>query len=315
MLSTAREPWHAAGRAARRVIARNPWTNLYGLARSLVAAGTALTLIFTSPSALWSPFFQGRTGPLGCDGIREHIALFCVVPVRHLAVAHWAAAVVLLVVASGWRPRLTGVPHWWISFSFLVSASRDGGDQVAVLFTLLLIPWTLTDDRRWHWDPPRSTGSSRPQAAFLAHTARYLVRLQVMVVYLHSAATKIASPEWASGSAVYYWVHDVVVGAGLVAPVARPLARSPAGDLLTWGAIVLELVLVAGLVLPRRAWRPLFWAGVAFHVAIALVLGITSFSVIMIGALVVYLRPEEELAGPPRFVRRRMSRSEQEATT
>lgn len=281
------------GAWARRVAAPNPWTNVYGLARTLVAAATGLTLATTPPPALWSPFYEGASGPLGCDGLRGSIGLFCLVPPDRLPIAHGFALAALAVVASGWRPRITGVIHWWISFSLLASATRDGGEQVAALFALLVIPWTLTDTRRWHWQ--RASDVDRPRAAFIAHASRSLVRLQVMVVYLHSAVTKFEVDEWVNGTAFYYWVHDPIVGAPpALAPLVSPLVRVPLIlAVLTWGAIVAELVLVAALVAPRR-WRwSLFWVGVVFHVGVALVLGIFSFSLAMIGALIGYLRPTE----------------------
>ena len=283
-------------RWAVRVASRQPWTNVYGLARTIVAAATALTLATSPASALWSPWLRGQVRPLGCDGVRGAIGLFCVFPRSALPVVQYCALAALVVVASGWRPRVTGVVHWWISFSFLASASRDGGDQVAALFTLLLIPWTLTDQRRWHWQSADHVEPSRLRAAFLANVSRHLVRLQIMVVYLHSAVSKLYVAEWRRGTAVYYWLHDLTVG--LPPPlygVIGPLVRSwPAAAVLTWGALVTEFLLSLALLAPQRTWRPLFWLGVLFHAAIAVGLGVFSFSVVMIGALVVYLRPERE---------------------
>lgn len=291
-----------AGRSAQQIARLNPWTNVYGLGRSLVAMATMLTLATTPPSAMWSPFFENATDPLGCQGIRERIALFCVLPADRLTIAHWLAVAALVVVASGWRPRLTGVVHWWISFSMLASATRDGGEQVAALITLFLIPWTLTDDRAWHWQAPTASSDLRPRAAVIAHVAHALVRLQLMVVYLHSGVTKFGPAEWTDGTAVFYWVHDPIVGSSpLFEPLVFPLVGwRPMLVVITWAAILAEFVLVAALVIPRR-WRwPLFWLGVVLHGGIALVLGVTSFSIAMIGGLVLYLRPLDEPFRLPR---------------
>jgi antimicrobial peptide system SdpB family protein len=290
----------------RRVSAQNPWTNVYGLARTIVATSTALTLLFTSPSAMWAPFFIDGKGPLGCDGLRGAVGLFCIVPAKQLAIAHWIAFAALLVIASGWRPRFTGIVHWWISFSLLATATREGGDQVAALFALLLIPWTLTDDREWHWQRPTSIGPERQRRAFLAQVCRGLLRLQIMVVYLHSAVTKFDVPQWVHGTAIYFWVHDPTVGtSGVLAHLVFPPLRSRAiVAAITWGALAAEFTLVAGLLVPRRWWKPLFWLGVAFHVGIGLFLGIFSFSLTMIGALVVYLRPVDEEIGRRRSLAR-----------
>lgn len=287
------------GAWARGVVSVNPWTNVYGLARTIVAAATALTLATTPSAAMWSPYYDGATGPLGCDGLRGAIGLFCIVPPQRLAIVHVVSIVALAIVASGWRPRWTGVVHWWITFSVLASATRDGGEQVAALFALLAIPWTLTDTRTWHWQ--RASGTHRPRAAFVAHASRSLVRVQVMAVYLHSAITKFEVHEWLNGTAFYYWVHDPIVGAPpALAPVVFPLVRNQLVlAVLTYGAIVAECVLVAALIAPAR-WRwPLYWVGLVFHVGVALVLGIFSFSLAMIGALIVYLRPVDSEFRPP----------------
>src|SRR5437588_12362569 len=72
----------------------------------------------------------GFPGVPACVGAGR-LSFFCLIPREDLALGQAIAATILLVVASGWRPRLTGVPHWWISYSFAVSATiPDGGDQV-----------------------------------------------------------------------------------------------------------------------------------------------------------------------------------------
>lgn len=68
----------------------------------------------------------------------------------------------------------------------------------------------------------------------------------------------------------------------------------PSVGLLTWGAIILELVLAMALVMPKPAWKPLLAIGILFHIAIALTMGLTSFGFAMIAALLLYLRPAEQ---------------------
>jgi antimicrobial peptide system SdpB family protein len=95
---------------------------------------------------------------------------------------------------------------------------------------------------------------------------------------------------------MYYWAHDPVVGtAQWLLPVVNPVMRSPLVYVVTWGALAVEFALGLGIIAPRR-WRPgLFAVGIAFHAAIALMLGIVSFSLVMVGALVLYLRPVEQV--------------------
>jgi len=167
----------AADRMARRFLGdETPWTNVYGLARTLIASATALTLLFSRPSTLFRPAAGLLDVPV-CVGARGG-SLFCLVPTGHLELARWLAVAGLLLVASGFRPRLTGVLHAWLSFSLFSSAVMvDGGDQCAQVMALLLLPVTLTDPRRWHWDKmPEHTDD---RARLIARGALAFVRLQV----------------------------------------------------------------------------------------------------------------------------------------
>jgi antimicrobial peptide system SdpB family protein len=280
---------------------RNPWTNVYGLSRSIFALGTAVTLLASEASTLFAPI-PTFLDPPRCSGLADKISLFCLVPTDRFDLARRVALIVLLVVASGWRPRFTGIPHWWISFSFVASTTvQDGGDQVAAIVTLLLIPWTLTDPRRWHWQRRTNAEPIDPRRAIVVHAAHFVIRLQIAAVYIHSATSKLWVPEWVDGTAMYYFLQDPLVGvAGWMRPALLPAIRSPVvAAAVTWGALGIEFALALGLIAPRR-WRPaLLVVGVVFHLGIATLMGVASFSVAMIAAVILYLRPPENEFGWP----------------
>jgi antimicrobial peptide system SdpB family protein len=214
------------------------------------------------------------------------------VPHEDLRLAQLVAAAVLLVVASGWRPRLTGIPHWWISYSFAVSATiPDGGDQVTQILALLLVPVTLTDPRAWHWQ--RAPRAARPLSAIIAWSALFVARLQVAGIYLDSSLSKLGTPEWVDGTAFYYWSTDPAFGTPLwMRGLLEPVIASPLGvALLTWGPVALELAIALGLVLDARSRRRLLPGGIAFHAGIAVMIGLVSFAVAMCAALILFLRP------------------------
>ena len=279
---------------ARRARRAQPWTNVYGAARSALAIATASTLICNAPSTLFRPAAGIPQVPV-CNGLGT-ISLFCVATQHHLEIARWTTVLILAVVASGYRPRVTGIFHWWAAFSLQASAVvLDGGDQIAAILALLLIPVTLTDDRRWHWQSPSaSTGSTSESVRFvIATSAWWVIRLQIAGIYFDSAVAKFAVPEWKDGTALYYWLTDPVFGAPpwLHGLVSRAVALGPLTALMTWGAIGLEILLAMVLFMPRRRWRYLLVAGIAFHALIALLLGLVSFAIVMTGALILYLRP------------------------
>lgn len=281
----------------------SPWTNAYGLARSVLALSTASTLLASTPETLLT-LVVGVSEGRRCGGIVDTVSIFCIVPADRLEIARRIGAVVMLVVASGWRPRITGVLQWWIASSVMLSTTvQDNGDWLHAIIALLLVPWTLADRRRWHWQAPQpATADGWMTAAYVSWT---LVRLQVAVVYLHSVISKLTVDRWADGTSFYYWIRDPLIGApGWLFPALDPASRTPAVLVVTWGALVVEAVLAAGLFAPRRWWPWLFRLGVAFHAAIALVIGATSFSIVMVGALLLYLRRPDDPVGRPPLPRR-----------
>jgi antimicrobial peptide system SdpB family protein len=229
----------------------------------------------------------------------QKATLYCLLP-THLDLARLLATVGLLLVASGWRPRITGILHWWIAFSYQLTASTlEGGDQAAAVLSLLLLPLTLTDPRQWHWDPPPGLpaldkGGMLPMlGALIGLSALLAIRIQVCGIYFHAAIGKLQGTEWADGTALYYWLSNPTFGATpFWARLLRPVLSSPtllAG--LTWGTIVAEFLLFMGLLATHRARRVLLLLGVSLHLGILIFMGLFSFSVTMFGALVLYLRP------------------------
>ena len=283
----------ALGRAARVWAHEPPWTNVYGVARTLLALGTAGTLAASATDTLFRPALGVPPAPY-CIGPTK-LSLFCLVRHDDLTIARWLAVAVLLVVASGWRPRLTAIPHWWIAFSVQTSMTLvDGGDQVTAVLTLLLLPLALTDPRRWHWKPLAAPEATRPGvAALVASSAVLAIRIQVAAIYLHSSLAKLSVEQWTDGTALYYWLLDPSFG---VPPWLRDVASSilasgVAVTALTWGTIALEFSLALGLVLDRRFRPYLLVLGIAFHAGIAVFMGLVSFGLAMCAAVILYLRP------------------------
>jgi antimicrobial peptide system SdpB family protein len=292
------------GAWARGHLAASPWSPGVGLGRSALALGTAGTLISTPARVLLSPLANGLHPP-ACTGLGR-LGLWCVLPQAQHEVARWLSVAVLLVVASGWRPRLTGIPHWWVSWSLILAATvQDGGDQVTAVLALLLIPVALTDPRKWHWR--RADRDSSFTATTIASTALFLVRLQVAIIYLDAGLAKLGVPQWADGTAMYYWFHSVLFAPPpWLSPITTRVTDSPLGvTMLTWGAIVLEVALGLALLFPRRAQVTLLSLGLLLHDCIALTMGLISFDFAMSAALVLYLLPPDWEFRRPRWLPRR----------
>lgn len=287
-------------------ISRSPWTNVYGTARSLLALGTALTLIANSASSLFRPAVNIPAGP-ACSGVAAP-SFFCQFPIEELEWARWLAVAILLVIASGWRPRITGILHWYVSYSLISSSVLvDGGDHVTAVLTFFLVPITLADNRTWHWTPrPGAPDSIREQIRRLvAVPALWVIRVQVAIIYLHASVGKMGGEEWADGTVVYYWFTHPVFGLqDWMQWFALPALHNPLiVSFITWGAILFELFLFMALIMPHR-WRKRFLVmGMVFHAGIAIVHGLVSFMLAMWAALILFLQPVGEPLSVPKRLR------------
>ncbi len=270
---------------------RNPFTNVYGLSRTLLAVATAGTIAFNSANVLFTPAAGVYDVPRCGPGILK-LSIFCLMSPGRVGIARWVCVVILLVVGSGWRPRLTAIPHAWVSFSFFSSSTIfDGGDQMTLVLTVLLMPVALMDPRPWHWSALHSGETPGSAPRLVAWSAIFMIRVQVAAVYFVSGIAKLGQAEWANGTAMYYWL--LTFGEAphwVVALMEKPVVVVAT----TWGAIALEVTLALALVLGRKWWPPLLFLGIAFHVLIALFFDLTSFAMAMIAALILYLHPADE---------------------
>ena len=92
-----------------------------------------------------------------------------------------------------------------------------------------------------------------------------------------------------NGSAMYYVVRDPSFGAsGPVGYVMREITFLPVGvAAVTWGSMVLE-VLIAVLLLRGSRHRGVALAlSIALHVGILVSIGLWSFALVMVGAMIV----------------------------
>lgn len=276
---------------------RRPWpfTMAYGTARTFLALAGALTLLSSSPDRLFA-LAVGLDRSPQCSGVAQ-ISAYCVGR-HHLQVTQWLIAVGLVVVASGWRPRVTGLFHWWAVWSFTTSVTlQDGGDQAATVLTLLLLPVTLLDGRRWHWQTQDRDPLSAPLRSAVGSLFLFVATFQVSAIYFDSSIAKLGQTNWVDGTAMYYWSHDSTFGfPGWAQPFTSSLMRTSIGTVAaSWGPILLEFSLaLAGLFGTKWVRHRLFFAGLIFHAGIAVLMGLGSFGMTMMGALVLLLiRPGE----------------------
>jgi antimicrobial peptide system SdpB family protein len=276
-----------------KVSNRAYFTNVYGLARSILALGTLLTLGFNSIDNLYARHMFEQ--PATVLSVFDQLNLFHLFEFETLWIPKIISILILSIVFSGFYPRITGLLHWWVSFSFCTSATIvDGGDQITAVLTFLLIPITLLDDRRNHWvnDSTRSVYRN-----FIAFFIFFFIELQVAVVYLQSAIFKpIRVNEWNDGTAIYYWFNHNMFGApDWMLHLLRPVFDRPSLLItINWGVILFETLLFAAFFMTKNRKFKLLKYAILFHLGILLVHGLVSFFFAMTGALILFLYPKNK---------------------
>ncbi|QTY27094.1 sporulation-delaying protein SdpB family protein [Flavobacterium sp. CS20] len=266
-------------------------TNVYGISRSLLAMGLLLTLIFNSTDILFQ-FDEVFIKNVKLNPLFNYNYFY--IFRENLLLSKLIAILILLTVIIGIWSRYTVVLHWWLSISFFSSALViDGGDQISAILTLLLIPFGLVDNRKWHWSKPKNEISDYYK--IFIFFVFITIRVQASVVYFFSAALKMKEPHWQDGTVLYYWFTHPVFGANdFFYAISRPLIESPLIAIATWSVIILEVILSMALVMKKNYRKHLFVIGVLFHFSIILIHGLFSFFFSITALLIIYLLPIEK---------------------
>lgn len=266
-----------------------PLLPTFAVARTLIALSTLLTLILTDTHDLFG-IGSGITETLSCSAY-TFLSAYCWFGEDNIHLVKYASVLVLLAVISGYFPRITAVLHFLVSMSLFLSARTvDGGEQVAAILTFLLAIIAFADPRRNHWQKAKSDTSSI--LVFNTNIASFLIKAQVSVIYFQAATAKFKVEEWVNGTAMYYWMNSPYFGAtGLFKTVVDPLLTSGFVTVITWLPLILEMALAFSFLMDLRVKRILLVLGITFHLMIAMLMGIGSFSIIMTAALILLLSP------------------------
>lgn len=273
---------------------KNIYTYKLGIARSTLAFSTFLTLIFNNPLVL---FKNGNVfNAENFDGelfFFQKINFFSLFGVEHLILAKYIAILLLFLVISGYRPMITCIIHFWICISFnYATVLIEGGDQIASNLSLMLIPICILDRRKWQWqtlDNLRQRNGT--ETNLVSNYFHLIIKLQMCLLYFHASIGKIPNQEWANGTAVYYWFNDPTFGmSNWMHKFLDPILFNSFGvATLTWGTMLLELLLFMAIIMNNRAKWILFILGIAFHIGIIIIHGLVSFFFSMAAGLMLYL--------------------------
>lgn len=284
--------------------ARSPFGVVLQTGRSILAVGTLLTLLANGPDVLFHT--PGGGDDANCTQLGS-CGLYCLFGAENLELARWLSIGACLLVILGLVPSLSSALYWFAAFSLFANAKPiDGGDQLTAILGFLLMIASVFDWRLFAWRRSNTTG----RRFIAARVILLFVPLQMSYLYLNSAVGKFSVPIWADGSALWYWVqHTGFNATPFTASVAFSMLQIPIlSAIATWGVLALELFLAWGIVFARNGrTRLLVLAlGVAFHIGIAVVMGLISFAVAMIAGLsLAVIRPGDAAA----WVRRLRTRS------
>ncbi|GIH98203.1 sporulation-delaying protein SdpB family protein [Planobispora takensis] len=272
-------------KVAGRLAARFEPTGLpMALGRTVMSLAQLSVLLFT-PDAVLFAAVPGDPAGVGCGGL-ANLSLWCLTGTSPAALTtnRIIAIVVLMAVASGYRPRWTCVPHWYVTFGLSIGLTMpDGGARAAQAATMLIIPLCLADRRTWSWaGPPPEIPPAWRGASYAAHLA---LRCQIAIIYTSACLSKLLSPSWRNGTAMYAISNDPFYGAPdalheLLAPLFRSYAPLAA---LTWSVLAGELAIALCMLGPARLRRLGLTIAIMLHAAIIGVMGLFSFGLIMIG--------------------------------
>jgi antimicrobial peptide system SdpB family protein len=166
-------------------------------------------------------------------------------------------------------PRFTGVLHFWVNYSFYFSSfAINGGDQIALLCSFYLLPFTLLDSRKWHWFGKSGSGNSILAKSIIINFY-FLIRIQTALIYLVAVVSKFNVKEWANGTALYYWFNNQSFGIPDHLSFLLPLFDN---DIIlsftTYSVLIFELTLFLGLSMVKSGKRILLIMAVLFHFSI-----------------------------------------------
>ncbi|MGJ8745457.1 sporulation-delaying protein SdpB family protein [Polaribacter sp.] len=267
-----------------------PYTNVIGLARSIIAFGTLMTLLFNSYAML--VYENSKYGAVKTFG-NFQFNFFTLFGQENFVIMKWLAIAILLVTISGFFIKITAILHWWISLSFLYFCSLgavEGGDKIAANITFLLIPILLTDKRKnhWHYSTPYKSANT-----IFALFAVWAIRIQIAIVYFHTSIAKMFVQEWSDGTYLYYLFNSTIYGMPRwISPFMNVLLEnSIALSLLTYGALLLEILLVLGLTASIKYRKIVLVFAILFHFSIIFFTGIFTFFFAISGGLILFLYP------------------------
>lgn len=258
------------------------------LARTLLALCFLTTLLFTPVNDLFPEmhYLQLKTNIIGFSKLNFYLWF------DNILIPYFISIVVLVMVITGLYPRITCLLQTWVSYSiYYTYLITDGGDQINIILTFLLIPICVLDKRKNGWNIC-NLQQTNTNIFFLynASVAIVFIKIQMAILYFNAGVTKMFSAAWLNGTAIYYWFNDPTFGAPnfLNYCVGFLFKNDLTVSLIGWSVMILEIILFVGLFLKQKYKYLLFIIAFIFHFLIFVIHGLPSFGLSMTGGLILF---------------------------
>ncbi len=267
--------------------------NLISFSRMLLALSTLLTLVFGG----LTDNFRNTHLSLLKENMSGIMSLNMFLWEWNLIIPYTICLIILILVIIGFMPRLTCILHSWVSYSVFYSMLIvEGGDQLNVILTLLLIPICFVDNRLISWT---SCKSQIPKwdfnnlLPFNKLIALFVIQLQMAFLYFNAGISKVFAPEWNNGTALYYWFNENIFGAPPIISksIGWIFTNNWSVTILTWGVILLEIFAGLAIFFKPKIKFKIGLILILFHISIFLIHGLATFLLSMTAGIILYLFP------------------------
>lgn len=267
---------------------KNPFTLTLAIGRSLLAFAHLGVFIFNDIFDFYSKNILIKLSE--SDLLNNKINLFVIMGYENLFITKIIAIIICISVITGYLPQITGVLYFWLVYSFQNSAIfLDGGEQIALILSFLLLPLCIFDKRLNHWQK----GAGSKICNFIGNIAFMSISVQMSFIYLNTCMEKIyTSTTWRDGTALYYIFDGTYFGLPqIIYDTFESIIKSEFIFFVSWWTLLVHLILAFILILKRKKRLKFFILGFSFHFFIAIFLGLYSFSLVMISGLILYTIP------------------------
>ncbi|MBP2834091.1 hypothetical protein J8281_17980 [Aquimarina sp. U1-2] len=264
--------------------------NTITLARALLATGIIITLLFNTMSDLFPEHHILEIKDNASGLMKLNYFLWF----ENLSIPYYFSIVSLIIAICGFFPRYLSIVQSWVTYSvFHTMLIVEGGDQISVILSLLMIPVCILDTRSNGWKMIRTKVKPDHRKGFWYYNAKcalLFIAVQMAVLYLNAGISKIFAAEWDSGTAVYYWFYDTTFGAPIWVKnsIGFLFTNKYSVSFINWGVIFLELSLFITLFLKQDKKYIFFILGIIFHFFIILIHGLPTFFLAMSAGLILY---------------------------